>query len=68
MDNIKAANANADTVESPVSEHGGYEMQSYSKLGGTEADEHDMQMLGRTQQLNVRYAHYMFVAQDTNTR
>lgn len=65
MDNIKSADAHA--AESPVSEHGGYEMQSYSKLGGTEADEHDMQMLGRTQQLNVRYANHSLVEQNTDT-
>jgi len=31
----------------------GFELQHYSK-GATDADERDMQMLGRTQQLNVR--------------
>jgi len=35
-------------------EEAGFEMHSWSQLGGTEADEHDMQVLGRTQQLNVR--------------
>ena len=30
------------------------EMQNISKLGGTNNDEHDMAMLGRTQVLNVR--------------
>jgi hypothetical protein len=30
-----------------------YEMQPTSKLGGTNHDDHDMRMLGRTQQLNV---------------
>lgn len=30
-----------------------YEMQTTSRLGGTNHDDHDMQMLGRTQQLNV---------------
>jgi hypothetical protein len=35
-------------------ENGAFEMQTRSKLGGTEADEQDMRMLGRTQQLNVR--------------
>jgi hypothetical protein len=35
-------------------EEDGYELRSWSQLGGTDADEHDMQMLGRTQQLNVR--------------
>jgi hypothetical protein len=36
-------------------ENGVIEMhtRSPSKLGGTEADEQDMRMLGRTQQLNV---------------
>ncbi len=33
----------------------GFEMRSISKLGGTEADEHDMQMLGRTQVLNRNF-------------
>jgi hypothetical protein len=32
----------------------GFELQNLSKLGGTEADDHDMRMLGRTQVLNVR--------------
>jgi hypothetical protein len=40
-------------IATPNSENGGFELQSYSKLGGTDADERDMQMLGRTQQLNV---------------
>lgn len=31
----------------------GFEMRNYSQLGGTEADEQEMRMLGRTQQLNV---------------
>jgi choline transport protein len=30
------------------------EMQNISQLGGTNNDEHDMRMLGRTQVLNVR--------------
>lgn len=30
-----------------------YEMRSFSRLGGTDADEHDMRVLGRVQQLNV---------------
>lgn len=30
-----------------------YEMQPTSKLGGTNDDDHDMQTLGRIQQLNV---------------
>jgi len=30
-----------------------YEMRSLSQLGGTEADEYEMRMLGRIQQLNV---------------
>ena len=30
------------------------EMQNISRLGGTNNDEHDMAMLGRTQVLNVR--------------
>jgi choline transport protein len=35
-------------------EENGFEMCNLTQLGGTEADEHDMRMLGRTQQLNVR--------------
>jgi hypothetical protein len=31
----------------------GFELRSWAQLGGTEADEHDMRTLGRTQQLNV---------------
>lgn len=31
----------------------GFELKDMSKLGGTQADEHDMRMLGRTQVLNV---------------
>jgi hypothetical protein len=30
-----------------------FEMQPVPRLGGTNHDDHDMQMLGRTQQLNV---------------
>lgn len=38
----------ADKVEA------GYgDMPMVSKLGGTDADEHEMRMLGKTQQLNV---------------
>lgn len=32
----------------------GFEMRSYAQLGGTEADDNEMRMMGRTQQLNVR--------------
>ena len=35
-------------------EDDGFELRSRTQLGGTEADEHDMRMLGRIQQLNVR--------------
>lgn len=38
---------------SPEREENGFELRSLNQLGGTEADEHDMRMLGRTQQLNV---------------
>lgn len=38
---------------SPERGGGGFEMRSWSQLGGTDADEHDMRALGRTQQLNV---------------
>jgi hypothetical protein len=31
----------------------GFEMRSYSQMGGTVTDENDMQILGRIQQLNV---------------
>ena len=31
----------------------GIEMRNFSQLGGTDADEHEMRMLGRIQQLNV---------------
>lgn len=33
----------------------GSDMPTRSKLGGTESDEHEMRMLGKTQQLNVRH-------------
>ena len=39
---------------SPEREEAGFELSNLSQLGGTEADELDMRMLGRTQQLNVR--------------
>jgi hypothetical protein len=51
MDDVKAGHT--QSVEVPSSREGEIELRSYSKLGGTEADERDMQMLGRTQQLNV---------------
>jgi hypothetical protein len=38
-------------------EDDGLESHSRTQLGGTEADEHDMRLLGRTQQLNVRMSH-----------
>jgi len=47
---VKAGDIHAVATHS---ENGGFELQSYSKLGGTDADERDMQILGRTQQLNV---------------
>ena len=31
----------------------GFELRSRSKMAGTEADQHDMRILGKTQQLNV---------------
>ncbi|KAK3324505.1 amino acid permease [Cercophora scortea] len=34
---------------------GNIELRSYSQLGGTSHDEHDMRMLGRTQQLNRNF-------------
>jgi hypothetical protein len=49
----KAEIGNIDVAESPSIESG-FELRNYSQLGGTENDERDMQMLGRTQQLNVR--------------
>lgn len=33
--------------------HDDYEMRSFSRFGGTDADEHDMHILGRVQELNV---------------
>lgn len=49
----KPENGKLHVVESPSTENGGFELRNYSQLGGTENDERDMQMLGRTQQLNV---------------
>ncbi|CZR57703.1 related to amino acid transporters [Phialocephala subalpina] len=46
---------NSQVVESSSTEEGGFELRNYSQLGGTEADERDMQMLGRTQQLNRNF-------------
>lgn len=50
----KSENGNIDVHEGSLMENGGFELRDYSQLGGTENDERDMQMLGRTQQLNVR--------------
>ncbi|KAF8855458.1 amino acid transporter [Acephala macrosclerotiorum] len=50
---IKPGHGNV--VESPSTEEGGFELRNYSQLGGTETDERDMQMLGRTQQLNRNF-------------
>lgn len=50
----KPENGNINVIESHSVENGGFELRNYSQLGGTENDERDMQMLGRTQQLNVR--------------
>jgi choline transport protein len=43
-------------VERSNSEHegDGFQLRSATELGGTDADEHDMRMLGRMQQLNVQ--------------
>jgi choline transport protein len=51
MDNeIKNNIAESSSVEA----NDNFELQNISKLGGTNNDEHDMAMLGRTQVLNVR--------------
>jgi hypothetical protein len=44
-----------NTVETGVvkAEENAFELRSRSKLAGTEADQHDMRVLGKTQQLNV---------------
>jgi hypothetical protein len=36
-----------------VANENDFELRSRSKLEGTEADQHDMRILGKTQQLNV---------------
>jgi hypothetical protein len=41
-----------------------YEMQPASKLGGTDHDNHDMRVLGRVQQLNVRRKGNYSIIQD----
>jgi hypothetical protein len=33
---------------------GGFELRSEGQLGGTDTDQHEMRVLGRIQQLNVR--------------
>jgi len=38
---------------SPEKPESGHEVPTTSKMGGTENDEHEMRMLGKTQQLNV---------------
>jgi choline transport protein len=52
MDNdiVKSHRAESSSVEA----NDNFEMQNMSQLGGTNNDEHDMRMLGRTQVLNVR--------------
>jgi hypothetical protein len=42
-----------NSVNTEVVENG-IEMQSFSKLGGTATDEHEMETMGKVQQLNVR--------------
>jgi len=41
-------------IETSSAEHG-IELQNVSQLGGTQADEHEMRILGRTQQLNRNF-------------
>lgn len=49
-----ASNKSSSVVEGAADKvDGGYELPRMSKLGGTENDEHEMRMLGKTQQLNV---------------
>jgi len=52
MDNEITKNNIAES--SSVDANDNFEMGHISQLGGTNNDEHDMQMLGRTQVLNVR--------------
>jgi hypothetical protein len=52
MDNDLAKSHMAES--SSVEANDNFEMQNISQLGGTNNDEHDMRMLGRTQVLNVR--------------
>lgn len=41
-------------IETPSAEHG-IELRNASQLGGTQADDHEMAILGRTQQLNRNF-------------
>jgi hypothetical protein len=52
MDNDLAKSHMAES--SSVEANDNFEMRNISQLGGTNNDEHDMRMLGRTQVLNVR--------------
>jgi len=54
MDNEIVKNQIAES--SSVDANDNFEMRNISQLGGTNNDEHDMRMLGRTQVLNVRTA------------
>jgi hypothetical protein len=45
-----------------------FEMGHISQLGGTNNDEHDMRMLGRTQVLNVRTLHELGVSEHTTNK
>src|SRR2546421_13012116 len=55
-------------IESSNSKHedDGFELRGQTQLRGTEADEHDMRMLGRIQQLNVRISHRRRVVPPTD--
>jgi hypothetical protein len=50
---------------SSVDANDNFEMRNISKLGGTNNDESDMRMLGRTQVLNARNLHELGVTERT---
>jgi hypothetical protein len=52
MDNDIVKNHMAESSSFEANDN--FEMRNISQLGGTNNDEHDMRMLGRTQVLNVR--------------
>ncbi len=59
-------------VEEASDRQDGFEMGSLNAMGGTIADENEMQTLGRVQQLNVSlqciYSHYRNFAADSPQR